>query len=375
MSVPHKVRLRRPVREPPRPQPRQLPRTPDDEELLKILELSRLRIAAIGIGGAGCNTITRLEMEDCRDIDTIAMNTDAQHLLITRSKRKLLLGRELCGGLGCGGDPLIGEEAAKESLEEIEKIVEGLDLVFVTCGLGGGTGTGGAPIVAKAARSAGALVIAIVTLPFNMEGRKRMENALTGLEKLEKTCDTIIIVPNERLLQISPTLTLSEAFRVADEILVRGVRGIADTLTKPGLVNVDFADLRTIMEDAGPALIAFGESDAENRAEEAVASALNTPLLEVDIKGGRGALINITAGPSITLEEVNQVVESIAGELNPDADIIWGARIEEDLQDLLRVLLVVTGVSTPYITSRVRREKEKTVRRILDLAELGVEEL
>ena len=375
MSVPHKVRLRRPVREPPRPQPRQLPRTPDDEELLKILELSRLRIAAVGIGGAGCNTITRLEMEDCRDIDTIAMNTDAQHLLITRSKRKLLLGRELCGGLGCGGDPLIGEEAAKESLEEIEKIVEGLDLVFVTCGLGGGTGTGGAPIVAKAARSAGALVIAIVTLPFNMEGRKRMENALTGLEKLEKTCDTIIIVPNERLLQISPTLTLSEAFRVADEILVRGVRGIADTLTKPGLVNVDFADLRTIMEDAGPALIAFGESDAENRAEEAVASALNTPLLEVDIKGGRGALINITAGPSITLEEVNQVVESIAGELNPDADIIWGARIEEDLQDLLRVLLVVTGVSTPYITSRVRREKEKTVRRILDLAELGVEEL
>jgi len=373
--VPHKVRLRRPVRESSRPQPRQLPRTPDDEELLKILELSRLRIAAIGIGGAGCNTITRLEMEDCRDIDTIAMNTDAQHLLITRSKRKLLLGRELCGGLGCGGDPLIGEEAAKESLEEIEKIVEGLDLVFVTCGLGGGTGTGGAPIVAKAARSAGALVIAIVTLPFNMEGRKRMENALTGLEKLEKTCDTIIIVPNERLLQISPTLTLSEAFRVADEILVRGVRGIADTLTKPGLVNVDFADLRTIMEDAGPALIAFGESDAENRAEEAVASALNTPLLEVDIKGGRGALINITAGPSITLEEVNQVVESIAGELNPDADIIWGARIEEDLQDLLRVLLVVTGVSTPYITSRVRREKEKTVRRILDLAELGVEEL
>ena len=320
-----------------------------NDELENILSQTKARIAVVGTGGAGNNTMTRLMEVGIEGAETVAVNTDAQDLLHTNAHRKLLIGKELTGGLGAGSVPQIGEEAAKESEQEIKYGLEGADIVFITCGLGGGTGTGSAPVIANISQKLGALTVAIVTFPFAMEGMRRRSNAEMGLEKLRRETDTVIVIPNDKLLEIAPNLPLPAAFKVADEILVRAVKGIAELITKPGLINLDFADVRAVMEGGGVAMIGMGESDTENRAVEAIEKAINSPLLNVDITGAKGALINVVGGEDLTLSEAQQVVQVVSERLDPRANIIWGAQIEDDLKGVLRVMLVVTGVRSKQI--------------------------
>jgi cell division protein FtsZ len=321
-----------------------------DAELEAMLARQRATIKVIGVGGGGNNTINRITEVGVKGAETIAMNTDAQDLLYTTADKKILLGRDLTKGLGAGSIPKIGEEAARETEKEIKDNVQNSDMVFITCGLGGGTGTGAAPVVAEVAKKMGALVVGIVTLPFSMEGKRRYENAIFGLEKLEQNVDTLIVIPNDKLLELAPDLPLHTAFKVADEILTNSVKGIAELVTKAGLVNLDFADIRAVMGNGGVALIGVGESDTENRAAEAVEKAISNPLLDVDIEGANGALINVVGGPDLTLEEARKVVESVSLKLDEDARIIWGAQIYEDLTGIVRVMIIVTGIKSSQIT-------------------------
>jgi cell division protein FtsZ len=321
-----------------------------DAELEAMLSKQRATIKVIGAGGGGNNTINRITEVGVKGAETIAVNTDAQDLLYTTADRKILLGKDLTKGLGAGSIPKIGEEAARESEKEIKETVQNSDMVFITCGLGGGTGTGAAPVIAEIAKKMGALVVGIVTIPFSMEGKRRFENAIFGLEKLEQNVDTLIVIPNDKLIELAPDLPLHTAFKVADEILTSAVKGIAELVTKAGLVNLDFADIRAVMGNGGVALIGVGESDTENRAVEAVEKSINNPLLDVDITGANGALINVVGGPDMTLEEARRVVESVSEKLDEDARIIWGAQIYEDLTGIIRVMLIVTGVKSSQIT-------------------------
>jgi len=343
----------------------------EDQELMEVLEEARAKILVVGVGGAGNNTATRLKEEGIEGAEIVAVNTDAQDLVACKADRKVLIGYELTRGLGAGGDPRIGEEAAKEDIDKIKEVVEGADMVFVTCGLGGGTGTGAAPVIAEAARKSGALTIGVVTLPFSVEGRKRIENALEGLDKLKQVVDTCIVIPNDRLLEIVPDLPITAAFKVADEVLINAVKGITEMITKPGLMNLDFADVKAVMEDGGLALIGIGEAENDsesNRSVKAVESALNNPLVEVDVSGATGALVNIVGGKDLTLKEAEEVVELVASELAEDATIIWGAQIDEDLNDILRVTVIVTGIedvdfhSMFNISGSGRREEEEEER-------------
>ncbi len=321
-----------------------------DAELEKLLASQKTRIKVVGCGGAGNNTINRISEVGIKGIETIAINTDAQDLLYTNSDKKVLIGKELTGGLGAGSNPKIGEEAAKESEHELKKAMEGADMLFITCGLGGGTGTGSAPYVAQLAKKNGLLNVGIVTMPFRMEGSHRFENAMIGLEKLEQSVNTLIVIPNEKLLEIAPQLPLQTAFKVADEILTNAVKGIAELVTKAGLVNLDFADVKAIMNEGGVALIGVGESDsAENRAAESVQKALDNPLIEVDISNATGALINISGGEDLTLDEARRIVETVSQSLDPKAKIIWGAQIYKDLDKTVRTMLIITGVSSEQI--------------------------
>ncbi|MBI2145620.1 cell division protein FtsZ [Candidatus Woesearchaeota archaeon] len=340
-----------------------------DAELEQLLSKHRATIKVVGCGGAGNNTITRISEVGIIGAETVAVNTDAQDLLYTTSDRKILIGKELTHGFGAGSDPRIGEEAAKETEHDIKEAITGADMVFVTCGLGGGTGTGSAPVVADLAKKMGALVVGVVTLPFSMEGNRRYENALGGLERLEGVTDTLIVIPNDKLLELAPDLPLLTAFKVADEILTNAVKGIAELVTKPGLINLDFADIRAVMGGGGVALIGVGESDSENRAVEAVEKAINNPLLDVDTSGASGALINISGGPDMTLEEARKVVETVSQKLDADAKVIWGAQIYEDLARTVRAMLIVTGVKSSQITgARKLVEAKKEMEH-----ELGIE--
>ena len=344
-----------------------------DAELEALLAQQKTHIKVIGCGGAGNNTINRIAEVGVKGAETIALNTDAQDLLYTTSDKKILIGRETTRGLGAGSNPKLGEDAAREQEMEIKKSLEDADMVFVTCGLGGGTGTGSAPIVAELGRKMGALVVGIVTTPFTMEGSKRRENAQIGLEKLEQAVDTLIVIPNEKLLELCPDLPLQTAFKVADEILTNAVKGIAELVTKAGLVNLDFADIRAIMSDGGVALIGVGESDTADRASEAVQKAIENPLLDVDVNGATGALINVAGGEDMTLDEARRVVDSVAQHLDPEAKIIWGAQIYKDLKKTLRVMLVITGVKSDQIlgNSTFRRVAAKRKQDIEH--ELGIE--
>jgi cell division protein FtsZ len=337
--------------------------SPTDDQLRQILESKRAVIKVIGCGGAGGNTISRLMQVGIVGAETIAINTDAQDLLYTDADIKILIGKEITGGLGAGADPKVGEESAKESRNELKKVVDNADLVFVTCGLGGGTGTGSIPVVSDSAKKGGALTVGIVTLPFTMEGRHRMANAKDGLDKLQKAVDTLIVIPNDKLLEIVPDVSLTTAFKVADEILVNAVKGITELVTRPGLVNLDFADIKAVMSNGGLAMIGMGDSDSENRAMEAVERALNNPLLDVDIDGAKGALINVSGGVDMTIREYNNIVEAIATKLNPEARIIAGAQIVKELGDSIRAMLIVTGVNsanmlTPQKTYAKEKKKE-----------------
>jgi len=344
---------------------------PADEELELLLSKQKAKIKVVGTGGAGNNTINRISEVGVTGAETIAMNTDAQDLLYTNADVKILIGKEITHGLGAGSIPQVGEEAARESEHEIKSKLNGADIVFITCGLGGGTGTGSAPIIAEQAKKVNALTVGIVTLPFNMEGQRRYENAIIGLEKLENIVDTLIVIPNDKLLELAPDLPLQTAFKVADEILTNAVKGISELVTKAGLVNLDFADIRAVMGRGGVAMIGVGESDTENRAVEAVQKAINNPLLDVDITGANGALINVSGGPDMTLEEAKKVVETVSEKLDSDARIIWGAQISEDLAHTIRAMLIVTGVNSPQIFGPKMKVSQKARKEIED--ELGID--
>lgn len=320
-----------------------------DAELESLLESHKADIRVVGCGGSGNNTITRMSEVGIYGVETIALNTDAQDLLYTMSNKKILIGKELTQGLGAGSNPKIGEEAAKESEQEIKQNIQGADMVFVTCGLGGGTGTGSAPVVAEVSKKMGSLTVAIVTLPFSMEGARRTENAVLGLEKLRNITDTLIVIPNDKLLELAPDLPLHTAFKVADEILTNAVKGIAELVTRPGLINLDLADVRAVMEGGGIALIGVGESDSENRAQEAVDKAINNPLLNIDITGAKGALINVSGGPDMTLNEARTVVETVSQRLDENARVIWGAQIYEDMAKTIRAMIIITGIKISQI--------------------------
>ncbi|MDD1718125.1 MAG: cell division protein FtsZ [Methanoregulaceae archaeon] len=326
--------------------------TKSNEELDQILKELRTEIAVIGCGGSGSNTITRMMEEGIHGAKLIAINTDAQHLSRTHAEYRILIGRQRTRGLGAGSIPQIGEEAALENEQDIKRAVGGCDMVFITVGLGGGTGTGCAPIVAKAAKEEGALTIAIVTLPFTAEGAIRMENAEAGLERLRDVADTVIVVPNDRLLEVVPKLPLYAAFKVADEVLMRAVKGITELITMPGLVNLDFADVRTVMERGGVAMIGMGESDSEDKAADSVKKAIRSPLLDVDISGATAALVNVIGGPDMTMAEAEGVVQEVYNRIDPNARIIWGAQVDPAMQSKMRTMLVVTGVRSPQIYGR-----------------------
>ncbi|MFB6077492.1 MAG: cell division protein FtsZ [Halarchaeum sp.] len=323
--------------------------TMSDEELMGVLEDLQTNITVVGCGGAGSNTVNRMFEEGIHGAKLVAANTDVQHLVDIEADTKILIGKEKTRGRGAGSLPQVGEEAALESQEDIRESISGSDMVFVTAGLGGGTGTGSAPVVAKAAREAGALTISIVTTPFTAEGEVRRNNAEAGLERLRDVSDTVIVVPNDRLLDSVGKLPVRQAFKVSDEVLMRSVKGITELITKPGLVNLDFADVRTVMEKGGVAMIGLGESDSDSKAVDSVKSALRSPLLDVDIGDANSALVNVTGGPDMSIEEAEGVVEEIYDRIDPDARIIWGTSVDDELDGEMRTMVVVTGVQSPQI--------------------------
>lgn len=329
-----------------------------NKELEEVLKGLTTTIKVIGCGGAGTNTISRCFNGNITDADLIAINTDAQHLLQTPAPHKVLIGRHLTKGLGAGSVPKVGEEAAKESEQDVRESLGHADMVFITCGLGGGTGTGSAPIVAQIAKESGALTIGVVTLPFSVEGLIRMENAEAGLKRLRNVCDTVIVIPNDKLLDVVPNLSLNAAFKVADEVLMRSIKGITEMITKPGLVNLDFADLKTVMKRGGVAMIGLGEAEGDNKAVNAVVEALNSPLLEVDISEASGALVNVTGGEDMTISEAERVVEEIYSRVDPNARIIWGTTVDPALKKNLRAMLVITGVKSKQILGPSHRRME-----------------
>jgi len=340
----------------------------EDEELKELIESKKTQIKIVGCGGAGNNTITRLNQIGIVGAETIVMNTDAQDLLFSDADKKVLLGKELTSGLGAGADPTVGMEAAKESKEDIKRALQGADLVFLTCGLGGGTGTGSVPVVAAEAKKLGALTIAVVTLPFTMEGKSRMKNARIGFENLQQVVDSLIVIPNDRLMEVVPDVSIQTAFKVADEILVNAVKGITELVTKPGLVNLDFADVRAVMGSSGIAMIGMGESDTDNRAFEAVEKALNNPLIALDIDNASGALVNVVGGEDISIRESQQIVEAVSKRLDPDAKIIWGATVDKSLGDTIRAVLVITGVKQAKVfadDTRVSKSERRDMEKLL----------
>ncbi len=301
-------------------------------------------IKVVGVGGGGTNAVTRMVDAGLRGVDFIAINTDAQVLMETDADVKLAIGKERTHGLGAGADPSVGREAAEESGDEIKEALKGADMVFVTAGEGGGTGTGGAPIVAEIARGLQALTVGVVTRPFSFEGRKRAEQAELGIRELQDRVDTLIVIENDRLLQVvEKTTPLLDAFRVADDVLRQGVQGITDLITVPGLVNLDFADVRTIMNDAGSAMMGIGKASGESRAAEAARSAVSSPLLETSIDGATGILLNVTGGPDLGLFEVNEAAEVVTSATDTNAMVIFGAVIDEAMKDEVRVTVIATG--------------------------------
>jgi cell division protein FtsZ len=319
------------------------------------------KIKVVGLGGAGCNAITRMVREQIRGVEFVAMNTDIQQLALTEASVRLQLGERLTRGMGAGGDHTVGHKAAEESRDQIKEVLLGADMVFVTAGMGGGTGTGSAPVVSEVAKQNGALTIAIVTKPFSFEGKHRTNTALAGIEELQDKVDTLVIIPNDRLLQLCDQKTsLDSAFRRADDVLHSGVQAIAEVITVPGLINLDFADIRTIMKDAGPAWMSIGKGTGPNRAIDAAREALASPLLDVQMEGAKGVLFNITGGSSLTLFEVNAAAEVIKQAVDPDANVIFGVALDNNLNAEVRLTLVATGFGTANGIGSAAHEKELT---------------
>jgi cell division protein FtsZ len=320
------------------------------------------QIKVLGVGGGGSNAINRMIAEGLRGVDFICVNTDAQALLMSDAPQRIRIGDKLTRGLGAGGNPEVGAKAAEESSQDLEEVLRGSDMVFVTCGMGGGTGTGAAPVIAELARKSGALTIGVVTKPFSFEGSRRQNLALEGIEALKERVDTLIVIPNDRLLEIvDKRASMTQAFRTADDVLRQGIQGISELITVPGLINLDFADVRTIMTGGGASLMAVGIASGENRAVQAAESAVSSSLLDVTIDGAQGILFNITSGPNLSLFEVNEAAEIIKRKAHPDANIIFGAVIDESLADELRITLIATGFDAvaqrkPYVAGKRKEE-------------------
>jgi cell division protein FtsZ len=342
------------------------------DQTAKKLQARNARIKVFGIGGAGLNAVNNMIRSGLEGVEFFAANTDAQALASSTAPNKLTLGDEMTKGLGAGADPDVGYSAAKESVESIRKSLEGADMVFITAGMGGGTGTLGSSVVAEVAKELGCLTVGVVTKPFLFEGKRRMRNADRGIEELRKQVDTLITIPNQRLLSIAGrNTTLLDTFRRADDILYQAVKGISDLIIFEGLVNVDFADVRAVMSEMGMAMMGTGESSGENRAIEAAEKAISSPLLEdISIHGARGVLINITASPDVTLQEVNEAAELIHAEAHEDANIIWGMVIDPNLEDRVRVTVIATGFGeratddTTVTMTQVVNTKETSADRI-----------
>jgi cell division protein FtsZ len=320
------------------------------------------QIKVVGVGGGGSNAVNRMIAEGLRGVDFIAVNTDGQALLMSEAPQRVRIGDKLTRGLGAGGNPEVGQKAAEESSDDLRDIIAGADMVFVTCGMGGGTGTGAAPVVAELAKASGALTIGVITKPFTFEGSRRRTLAEEGIERLKEKVDTLIVIPNDRLLEIVDKKTsITQAFRVADDVLRQGIQGISELITVPGLINLDFADVRAIMSEGGAALMAVGKADGDTRASDAAQSAVSSTLLDVTIDGARGILFNVTGGPNLSLFEVNEAAEIIRAKAHPEANIIFGAVIDEGLGDEIRITLIATGFDAmsqrkPYVAG-----KKKTI--------------
>lgn len=325
---------------------------------------SGAKIKVIGMGGGGCNAITRMVREGIRGVEFIAMNTDSQHLAITEAAVRLQIGERITRGLGAGGDNHMGQKAAEESRDEIKAIVAGADMIFLTCGMGGGTGTGTIPFVAQACKQSGALTIAIVTRPFGFEGNHRSRTAEEGINDLLKSVDTLVIIPNDRLLQMcDQKASVDSAFKMADEVLCHGVQAIAEVVTVPGLINLDFADVRTVMKDAGPAWMSIGRGSGTNRARDAARQALASPLLDVSLEGAKGVLFNVAGDESLTLFEVNDAAQVIQQAVDPVANIIFGVVVDPNMGKDVRLTLIATGFAGKE--GMINKANDKEINRIL----------
>jgi cell division protein FtsZ len=332
--------------------------------------MGQARIVVVGCGGAGNNTVKRLMTIGVQGAECIAINTDRQHLAVTTAHRKLLIGERITRGLGAGGYPHVGRAAAEESTGQLTELLRDADLVFIAAGMGGGTGTGSAPVVAEIAKNSDAIVVGVITMPFNLE-RTRIDKAKAGLARLQENVDTAVVIDNQKLMELVPDLPLEEAFGVADEVLANMVKGITETITMPSLINLDYADVRSIICNGGVALVGLGEATGADRANDAIKNALNSPLLEVEWNGATGALIHITGGPDMSLAESNKVGELVSEKMSTDANVIWGARVDPRLSGVLRVMLILTGVKSPQLLARSKEEGTltSTTKR---LAEYGV---
>jgi len=319
-------------------------------------------IKVVGVGGGGNNAVNRMIEEGLDGVEFVAINTDAQALMASNAGITIRIGEKITRGLGAGSDPQIGYEAAEENAEEIAQAIDGADMVFITAGMGGGTGTGAAPVVAEAAKSQGALTVGVVTKPLTVEGKKRMNNAIEGIEELKNKVDTLIVIPNDRLLEVAEEQTsLMDAFKIADNVLRQGVQGISDLITITGIINLDFADVKTIMTEAGSALMGIGKSNGENRATDAAKLAIASPLLEASIDGARGVLLNITGGLDLGIHEANEAFRVIQEVADPDANIILGAVIDEELDNEVKVTVIATGFDTSRKKESIKETEQKSI--------------
>ncbi len=333
--------------------------------------IGQANIKVMGVGGGGNNMVSWLHRKGVKGAEILACNTDKQHLEISSADKKYLIGKDLTRGLGCGGFPDRGAEAAKETLQEIKEALRDADMVFVCAGMGGGTGTGAAPVVAKVAKESGAIVIGTVTMPFKIE-RARIDKAEFGLSQLRQVSDTVIVIDNNRLVQIAGNLPIEQAFAVANELISTMIKGIVETISVPSLVNLDYADVKAIMTNGGVAAIGVGSSDTNNRVEEAVQGALSNPLLDISYKGATGALIHVSGGPDMTLDEINRIGELVTESLDDDANVIWGARVSEGMKGKVTVMTIITGVKSPWILGKLDRKQQVVKHREME-DELGIE--
>ncbi len=343
-----------------------------DETKFEDIDVSaQANIKVIGVGGAGNNMVNWLYKKGVKGAEIVACNTDQQHLGITEADRKFLLGKDLTKGLGCGGYPEKGTEAARESIQEVKDALKEADMVFICAGEGGGTGTGAGPVVAQVAKDAGAIVIGTVTMPFKIE-RARVDKAEFGLQQLRQVSDTVIVIDNNRLVAIAGNLPVQQAFAVANELISTMIKGIVETIAVPSLVNLDYADVKAIMSNGGVAAIGVGASDTNNRVEEAVKGALSNPLLDISYEGATGALLHIAGGTDLTLDEISRAGELVTESLDDDANVIWGARVSEDMKGKITVMTIITGVKSPWILGKIDKSQPTQEAQTMS-DELGIE--